>query len=84
MLSQKVATPEKYQMLTNATKDLGLNDLDKLRIVNKDALISYQLMIDTIQEFKQEHPEATEQELSAFTMGLIKGRTKHKAIFREK
>ena len=72
-----VETPKKYLVLVSATKDLGLNEADKLSTNNREALISFQTIIDLMQEFKDEHPQATKEELSTYTLGLIKGRTKH-------
>lgn len=44
---------------------------------------SYQHVIDLVIEFKLEHPTATERELNAFAIGLMRARTKQKPDFRK-
>ena len=44
---------------------------------NDEVRKSYQSLIDTILDFKEEHPHATLKDLNIYAIGVVKGRTKH-------
>lgn len=80
--SLNVQTPQKFLTLTKATQNISDKEVKDLATNNQESLTSFQAMIDTIQEFKTEYPHATEAELAAYTMGLIRGRTKYTPKYR--